>query len=107
MKGGRRENAGRKPGVGNHLAQKQKEAFYQKHPDFNPLEELYQLYLTTDKDDLKAKILEVMLKKTVPDLKAVEHSVSEGTTLLAPVIAAPGATIVTEAMGGMGIPDGQ
>lgn len=45
-------------------------------------------------------------KYVLPQQKAIEHSASDGTSLLAPIIAAPN-SVKPEAMGGMGVSDGQ
>lgn len=46
-------------------------------------------------------------KYIYPQQKSIEHSGSDGSPLLVPYIVAPGAEVKSEAMGGMGIPDGQ
>ena len=46
-------------------------------------------------------------KYIYPQQKAIEHSGSDGSPLLVPYIVAPGVEIKPEAMGSLGIPDGQ
>lgn len=56
--------------------------------------------------ELRVSAAKEACKYIIPQLKAVEHSAADGTSLLAPIIAAPN-SVKPEAMGGMGVPDRQ
>jgi len=84
--GGKRIGAGRKPNAINRISKEFKQEALDKYPDFNPLVELIDFYHTTDDQKHKLEALKEILKKYVPDLKAIDHSSSDGTALLAPLI---------------------
>lgn len=60
----------------------------------------------TIEPELRVSAAKEACKYIIPQLKAIEHSSSDGTGLVVPIIAAPNSAI-PQAMGGMGISDGQ
>jgi hypothetical protein len=87
--GGKREGAGRKPNIANRINRELKKEAADKYPNFNPLIELIDFYHTTEDQKLRLEAIKEILKKYVPDLKAIDHSSSDGTAILAPLILRP------------------
>lgn len=57
----------KRPEFINYLAE-----FKKAHPDFNVLEEIYQLSIKTKDDRIKAKSLDLLAQRMVPILRSIE-----------------------------------